>query len=87
MPKDSKSWSTSKEFTHTKKLCPHCGHDDFKVTESKLSWLFGDKFKCSKCGGTFKKANLVHVKGKSTVGEVKKESTHRKSIRHKSRHH
>ena len=64
MTKISKKAKT--EFTHTKKLCPHCGHDDFKVVESKLSWLLGKRFKCAKCGGTFKRANLVHVKGKTS---------------------
>jgi len=82
MLKVSKKWSASKEFTQTKKLCPHCGHDDFRVIRSKLSWILGEKFKCSKCGGTFKKANLVRVKGISTEGDVKREGTPRKPIRH-----
>lgn len=86
MPKNAKTWSVSKELTHTKMLCPHCGHDDFKLTEGKFSWLLGEKFKCSKCGGTFKKANLVHVKGISSEGDIKKMGTSGKPSKYPTSH-
>ena len=85
MPRSSKTWSTSREFTHTKAICPHCGHDDFKIVEGKFSWLSGEKFKCSKCGGTFKKAKILHVEGKTTEGVVKQGSKHHKPSTQKSR--
>ncbi len=37
----------------TKKLCPHCGHDEFKFAGNRLSWLFGQKYVCCKCTKTF----------------------------------
>ena len=37
----------------TKKVCPHCGHDEFELAERKLSWLFGQKYVCGKCTKTF----------------------------------
>ena len=37
------------------KKCPNCMHTEFKVVESRLSWLFGQKSKCMKCGFVFKK--------------------------------
>jgi hypothetical protein len=46
------------------KLCPHCGNDDFSAIPTRFSWLFGQRFICAKCKGTFRKANLVHVKQK-----------------------
>ena len=70
----------------TKKLCPKCGHDDFKVTESRLSWLFGERFKCAKCGGTFKQANLVRVHEKTREFQVNQTGTSHKARRTKPRH-
>jgi len=43
------------------KRCPHCGHSEFKAIQSKFSWLFGERFVCLKCHGTFKRANLVSI--------------------------
>lgn len=86
MPRFSQTGRKTTEFTYTKKLCPHCGHDDFKVTESKLSWLLGDRFKCSKCGGMFKKANLVHVEGKAHEFDIKQAGTPTKVRKYKPKH-
>ena len=63
----------------TKKLCPHCGHDEFEVTESKFSWLFGQRFVCAKCKGTFKKANLVRVSQKELQSNLQKTSSYHKT--------
>ena len=38
------------------RVCPNCGHGEFKVENSILSWLFGQKSKCMKCSFVFKKA-------------------------------
>ena len=86
MPKTVKTGQIQTEVTHTKKLCPHCGHDDFRVIENKMSWLTGEKFKCSKCGGTFKKANLVHVKGKSKEFDIRKTGYSQKPKKHGQSH-
>lgn len=75
MPKSTKSGKVVAQSLRTKKLCPHCGHDEFKVIESKLSWLLGQTFKCAKCGGTFRKANLVRVHEKSREWEARKTSS------------
>ena len=56
----------------TEKLCPHCGHTDFKAIDSRFSWLLGQKFKCTKCNGIFKKANLVRAFHKETQGNFQK---------------
>ena len=53
----------------TLKVCPHCGHDDFRK-KSEGFFLFGQQFECAKCKGTFKKANVVRVK--QTDVKVKK---------------
>jgi transposase-like protein len=60
MPKQYRK-DTVSESLPKRKLCPHCGHDDFKVTPTKFSWLFGQKFVCAKCGGQFRQANLVRA--------------------------
>jgi predicted RNA-binding Zn-ribbon protein involved in translation (DUF1610 family) len=86
MPAFYKKGKVVTELAHTKKLCPHCGHDDFKITASKMSWLLGEKFKCSKCGGTFKKANLVHVKGKTHEFRVDRKGTTQSSRARRPRH-
>jgi len=66
-----------------KMLCPHCGHDDFHVVErGKLTWLFGEKFRCEKCGTTFKHANLVRVNQKSRESQIDQIGT-----AHTIRHH
>ncbi len=83
MPKFSKKGKVVSQSLKTKKLCPHCGHDDFKLAESKLSWLFGQKFVCAKCGGTFKKANLVRMREKSREFNVTQTGNIHKSKRHK----
>ena len=86
MVRFSKKGKVVTELTHTKKLCPHCGHDDFRVTESRLSWLLGERFKCSKCGGIFKKANLVHVKGKTHEFDVSQKGTPPKVKKYRPKH-
>ena len=79
MPVSSKRGKVVAQSLRTKKLCPHCGHDEFKVIESKLSWLLGQKFVCAKCKGTFRKANLVRVREKSREWEEQKASSFRKA--------
>jgi len=49
------------EGLRAEKRCPHCGHSEFKARISKFTWLFGERFVCSKCHGTFKHANLVRI--------------------------
>ncbi|MFO7772840.1 MAG: hypothetical protein R6V59_02700 [Dehalococcoidia bacterium] len=44
--------------------CPHCGHGEFRAVAGKFSWLFGQRFVCLKCEGTFKRANLVKINKK-----------------------
>ena len=44
--------------------CPHCGHGEFRAISNKFSWLFGQRFVCLKCHGTFKRANLVNINKK-----------------------
>ena len=78
MPRFSKQGKVVSRSLRTKKLCPHCGHDEFEVTESKLSWLLGQKFVCAKCKGTFKQANLVKVHEKSRQFNVQKTSSFHK---------
>lgn len=46
---------SAKGLKHVR-VCPNCGHGEFKVENSKFSWLFGQKSKCMKCGFVFKKA-------------------------------
>lgn len=70
----------------TKKLCPHCGNDEFALAEGGMSWLFGQKFVCSKCKGTFKNANVVKVHEKSREFQVNQTGTSHKSHRHKPKH-
>lgn len=38
-----------------RRVCPCCGLSNYKVISSKLSWLFGQRFKCEKTGYIFKK--------------------------------
>lgn len=54
---------------HTLKVCPHCGHDDFRKKKEGF-FMFGQQFECAKCKGTFKKANVVSAK--TTNVKVKK---------------
>lgn len=86
MPTFSKKGKVVSQSIRTKKLCPHCGNDDFEVIESKMSWLFGQKFKCAKCGGVFKQANLVRVHEKSREFSVDQKGTKSKPRGHRSRH-
>jgi len=85
MPRFFKRGKVVTQTLRTKKLCPHCGHDEFKITESKFSWLFGQRFVCAKCGGTFSKANLVRVYEKSRQFNIQKISSFHKAKR-KSKH-
>ncbi len=73
MSRFSKKGKVSAQFLESKMLCPHCGNEDFKVVETKASWLFGQKFKCAKCGGTFRKANLVRVHEKKKEFHVQQQ--------------
>lgn len=57
------------------KRCPHCGHGEFRAVAGRFSWLFGQRFVCMKCEGTFRRANLVridkkekHFRGEQTGG-------------------
>ena len=86
MARFSKNGKVVFQSLRTKKLCPHCGHDNFEVVDSKVSWLFGQKFKCAKCGGTFKQANLVRVHEKSREFHVDQRGTAHKAKRHKPKH-
>ncbi len=61
MSKSIKKTDFVKSRLNAKKLCPHCGHENFKTIPTRFSWLFGQTFVCLKCKGTFKKANLVKV--------------------------
>jgi predicted RNA-binding Zn-ribbon protein involved in translation (DUF1610 family) len=71
-----------KQSVKTKLLCPHCGHDNFKVTESKAAWLVGQKFKCEKCGGTFKRANVVKMHEKTKEYHIKQTGIEHHSKKH-----
>ena len=86
MPRLSKRGKVVSQSLRTKKLCPHCGHDDFEVIESRLSWLFGQKFVCAKCKGTFKHANLVRVHEKSREFSVNQTGTVHKTGRYRPKH-
>ena len=86
MPIFSKKGKVVSQSLRTKKLCPHCGHDNFKVAESKMSWLFGQKFKCAKCGGMFKQANLVRVHEKSREFNIDQTGTAHKARRPRPTH-
>lgn len=81
MPRFFKRGKVVTQSLRTKKLCIHCGHDEFKITEDKFSWLLGQKFVCAKCGGTFRKANLVRVYEKSRQFYIQKISSFRKAKR------
>ena len=86
MAKSTKKGKVVSQSLRTKKLCPHCGHDDFEIVESKMSWLLGQKFKCAKCNGTFRKANLVRVHEKSREFSVSQTGTVHKVRRHRPKH-
>jgi len=66
MPRLSKKADVVSLKLTAKKLCPHCGHDEFHAIKpaTRFSWLFGQKFVCAKCKGTFRRANLVKVRQK-----------------------
>ena len=83
MPRLSVKKRAISQTLRAKKLCPHCGHDEFETIESKLSWLFGQKFICAKCKGTFKKANLVTVHQKERQFDANKIGNYHKAKRHK----
>ena len=85
MARFSKKKKVLSQSLRTKKLCPHCGHDDFEITQSKMSWLFGQKFKCAKCGGTFKQANLVGVREQSREFNVGQTGTTHRTKKHKQK--
>jgi transposase-like protein len=74
MPVSTKRGKVVTRSIRTKKLCPGCGHEEFKVVESKFSWLLGQRFVCANCGLKFKKANLVRVHEKSREWEAQKTS-------------
>ena len=61
MPRSYKKKDIVSESLNRKKVCPNCGHDDFSVVESNLSWLTGQQSVCAKCGYKFKNAALVKV--------------------------
>jgi len=86
MPRLSKKGKVVSQSQRTKKLCPKCGHDDFHVIESRFSWLFGERFRCSKCGGTFKQANLVKVYEKRREFQVDQTGTTHKARRPQLKH-
>ena len=86
MPRLSTKKRVVSQKLRAKKLCPHCGHDEFEVTESKFSWLLGQKFVCAKCKGTFKKANLVTVHQKKRQYDASKTSSFHRAKRHKPKH-
>lgn len=60
MSKSIKKTDFVKSRLNAKKLCPHCGHENFKTIPTRFSWLFGQTFVCLKCKGTFKKAVTGH---------------------------
>jgi len=51
--------ASTERATESRKLCPHCGHDEFSLAKS--SWWSGQWFQCKKCQGTFKKAEVEVV--------------------------
>jgi len=62
MPKSSKK-SHFVAQTSTKEMrCPHCGHYEFHVVPTRFSWLLGQRFQCTKCKGTFKRARLARIR-------------------------
>jgi transposase-like protein len=69
------------------KLCPHCGHDDFSAIPTRFSWLFGQRFICAKCKGTFRKANLVRVRQKDYENVTKQSGRSRWFKRNRNKHH
>ena len=79
MPKKADKVSLSLK---AKKLCPHCGHDNFRavVPPKKILGIFsgGQEFVCAKCNGTFKKANLVKVNQKEKHFFEQSGSKHRR---------
>ncbi len=79
MPRLSLRKKVVTQSSKTKMLCPKCGHDKFRVTESKFSWLFGQKFICAECKGTFKKANVVRVQQTERQTEVQKTGGYHKT--------
>jgi len=86
MARFSKKGRVVSQSLRAKKLCPHCGHDDFEIVESKMSWLRGQKFKCAKCGGTFKQANLVRIREKSREFQVSQLGTAHRTRKQKTKH-
>lgn len=80
MPASFKKGKVTKQSVKTKMLCPKCGHDDFHVIENRAAWLLGEKFRCSKCGGTFKKANVVKMHEKVYEFQIAKK------VKHKPKH-
>jgi transposase-like protein len=85
MPKQSKHIDVVRLSLRSKKLCPHCGHDEFRAVESpkKILGIFrgSQEFICLKCNGTFKKANLVRVHQKEKHYSARKISKS-KHIKH-----
>jgi len=82
MPKQSKDVDIVRFSLKSKKLCPHCGHDEFRAIKSpkKILGIFGgsQEFICAKCNGTFKKANLVRVHQKEKHYSASKVSKSRR---------
>ncbi len=64
MPDVSKKAAIISKSLAKKKLCPHRGHDEFEAVSTRFSWLFGQRFLCGKCKGTFLRASLVKVNQK-----------------------
>ncbi len=64
-----KGSTTSKTVVKKKsnkiKVCPHCGHEDFKKKEGFS--ITGQKFVCAKCNGEFKTANLISAPMQKTA--------------------
>jgi len=86
MPRLSKNGKVVSQSRRTNKVCPKCDHDDFKVTETKLSWLLGEKFKCSKCGATFKEPKTLSVYERSREFHVKQTGTIHKTKLRRQKH-
>jgi len=46
--------SLHKTGTKHLRVCPNCGSTHFRITPTRLSWVFGQKNKCDDCGFIFK---------------------------------
>ena len=62
-------------------VCPHCGSEHFQVKEGFS--LFGQKFQCLKCKGTFReslkqKAQKSHSVKTVSTGKLKSKKSNKK---------